>query len=127
MLFTLLIFAIYIICKLITDKDINSKQNGGIKPLVFKPKGINHEHCIISNYNYGSNYAKVSFDGFINENYFQINSKEKNLLLNIEISHGISKNPINNKLETFIGLLLKSKYDGIGDRKPIDLSINVIY
>ena len=76
-----------------------------------------------SNYNFKCDYAKVSFDGFINENYFQINSKEKNLLLNIEISHGISKNPINNKLETFIGLLLKSKYDGIGDRRPIDLSI----
>ena len=76
-----------------------------------------------SNYNYGSNYAKVSFDGFINENYFQIESKEKNLLSNIEISHGTSKNPINNKTETFIGLIVKTKYDGIGNRRPIDLSI----
>ena len=30
------------------------------------------------NYNYFSGWAKVSFDGFINENYFSINSQEKN-------------------------------------------------
>ena len=32
------------------------------------------------NYNYFSGWAKVSFDGFINENYFLINSQEKNLV-----------------------------------------------
>ncbi len=30
------------------------------------------------NYNYFSGWAKVSFDGFINENYFSIFSQEKN-------------------------------------------------
>ena len=74
-------------------------------------------------YNYFSGWAKVSFDGFINENYFLINSQEKNLVQNIEISHAITKNPITYKKDGFIGLILKSKYDGIGNRQPIDMSI----
>ena len=77
------------------------------------------------NYNYfnDSGYAKVSFDGFINENYFLIKSQEKNLVQNLEISHAITKNPISYQNDAFIGLLLKSKYDGIGNRQPIDMSI----
>ena len=71
----------------------------------------------------GSGYAKVSFDGFINENYFQINDQEKTLIQNLEISHATTFNPISHKKDTFIGILLKSKYDGIGNRQPIDLSI----
>ena len=37
------------------------------------------------NYNYFNNsgYAKVSYDGFINENYFLIQSQEKNLVQNL--------------------------------------------
>ena len=75
------------------------------------------------NYNYFSGWAKVSFDGFINENYFLINSQEKNLVQNIEVTHAITKNPITCKKDGFIGLILKSKYDGIGNRQPIDMSI----
>ena len=75
------------------------------------------------NYNYFSGWAKVSFDGFINENYFLINSQEKNLVQNIEVTHAITKNPITYKKDGFIGLILKSKYDGIGNRQPIDMSI----
>jgi hypothetical protein len=77
------------------------------------------------NYNYFNNsgYAKVSFDGFINENYFQNQSQEKNLVQNLEIFHAIVKSPISYQNEAFIGLLLKSKYDGIGNRQPIDMSI----
>ena len=75
------------------------------------------------NYNYFSGWAKVSFDGFINENYFLINSKENNLIQNIEISHAITKSPITYQTDAFISLILKSKYDGIGNRKPIDMSI----
>ena len=75
------------------------------------------------NYNYFSGWAKVSFDGFINENYFLVNSKENNLIQNLEISHCITKNPINNQKDAFLGLILKSKYDGIGNRQPIDISI----
>jgi uncharacterized protein YegL len=75
------------------------------------------------NYNYFSGWAKVSFDGFINENYFQVSSQERNLVQNIEISHAFTKNPITNQKDAFISLILKSKYDGIGNRQPIDISI----
>jgi len=74
-------------------------------------------------YNYFSGWAKVSFDGFINENYFSINSQEKNLIQNMEIAHAITTNPITNKKDAFISLIFKSKYDGIGNRQPIDMSI----
>ena len=75
------------------------------------------------NYNYFSGWAKVSFDGFVNENYFSIYSQEKNLIQNMEISHAITKNPITNQKDVFISLIFKSKYDGIGNRQPIDMSI----
>ena len=75
------------------------------------------------NYNYYSRDAKVSFDGFINENYFLLESPEKNLVQNISITHAITKNPITYKKDAFIGMFLKSKYDGIGNRHPLDISI----
>ena len=75
------------------------------------------------NYNYFSGWAKVSFEGFINENYFKVNSQEKNLIQNLEISHSITKNPITYQNDVFLSLFLKSKYDGIGNRQPIDISI----
>ena len=76
-----------------------------------------------SSVNYFSGFAKVSFDGFINENKFELNPKEKNLVENLEIYHGVAKNPLNYKKDIFLGFLVKSKYDGIGGRLPIDLSI----
>jgi len=75
------------------------------------------------NYNYYSNYSFISFNSFINENYFNIISQEQNLIQNIEISHAIAQNPFNYGKDAFLGLILKSKYDGIGKREPIDLSI----
>ena len=76
-----------------------------------------------SSVNYFSGFAKVSFDGFVNENKFELNPKENNLVENLEIYHGVAKNPLNYKKDIFLGFLVKSKYDGIGGRKPIDLSI----
>ena len=76
-----------------------------------------------ANYNYYSEFSFISFSGFINENYFSVQSPEKNLVQNLEISHGISLNPFSFKKDVFLGLLLKSRYDGIGKREPIDLSI----
>lgn len=75
------------------------------------------------NMNYFSGFAKVSFDGFINENLFELNPREINLIENLEIYHGVAKNPLNYQKEAFLGFLVKSKFDGIGARKPIDLSI----
>jgi len=74
-------------------------------------------------YNYFSSDAKVSFDGFINENYFLLDKRELNLVQNISIAHAITKNPFNYRKDAFIGLFLKSKYDGYGNRHPIDISI----
>ena len=74
-------------------------------------------------YNYFSSDAKVSFDGFINENYFLLDKREQNLVQNISITHAITKNPFNYRKDAFIGLFLKSKYDGYGNRHPIDISI----
>ena len=73
--------------------------------------------------NYYSGFAKVSFDGFINENNFELNPRENNLAENLEIYHGVAKNPLNFNKDIFLGFLIKSKYDGIGNRQPIDLSI----
>jgi hypothetical protein len=42
-------------------------------------------------YNYFSSDAKVSFDGFINENYFLLDKREQNLVQNISITHAIAK------------------------------------
>ena len=68
----------------------------------------------------------ITYDGIINENYFQINNRETNLLNNLEISHCRIKNPITGEIEQFIGLLLKSKYDGTpGIREPIDICITL--
>ena len=75
------------------------------------------------NYNYYSEFAYISLNGFMNENYFSIYSPEKNLVQNLEISHAITTNPFTYKKDAFLGLMLKSKYDGIGKREPIDLSI----
>ena len=68
----------------------------------------------------------ITYDGIINENYFQINERETNLLNNLEISHCRIKNPITGEIEQFLGLLLKSKYDGTsGIREPIDVCITL--
>ena len=68
----------------------------------------------------------ITYDGIINENFFQIQSRETELLNNLEISHCRIKNPITGKIEQFLGLLLKSKYDGTpGIREPIDICITL--
>ena len=75
------------------------------------------------NYNYYSEFSYISLNGFMNENYFSINQQEKNLVHNLELSHAITMNPFTYKKDAFLGLILKSKYDGVGKREPIDLSI----
>ena len=68
----------------------------------------------------------ITYDGVINENYFPIQSREYELLNNLEISHCNVKNPITNEEELFLSLLVKSKYDGTpGIREPIDICITL--
>jgi hypothetical protein len=82
---------------------------------------------------YSSKYTKythnipssttLTYEGMINENFYKLKKKEPKLLSNFEISYASIMNPITQKREHFLGLLSKSKYDGVGKREPIDLSI----
>ena len=65
----------------------------------------------------------MTYEGLFNENYFKIDQRETKLINNVEISYAKVKNPITNQLERFIGLFVKSKYDGIGIREQIDISL----
>ena len=67
----------------------------------------------------------LTYEGLFSENFFQITTKETKLANSLEISSASITNPITQKEEQFLGLLMKSKYDGIGIRKPINLSIAV--
>ena len=65
----------------------------------------------------------MTYEGLFNENYFKINQRETKLINNLEISYAKVKNPITNQLERFIGLFVKSKYDGVGIREQTDISL----
>ena len=76
------------------------------------------------NFNIGSMNTVVPYEGMINENYFKITQRETEFAANLELFKSITKNPFNKQLEYFIGLLIKSKYDGIGRQlDDIDISI----
>ena len=67
----------------------------------------------------------MPYDGLFNENYFRIEAREKELINNLEVSTARVKNPITNEIEQFVGLLIKSKYDGEGIREQIDISLTL--
>lgn len=76
------------------------------------------------NFNINSMTTIVPYEGMINENYFPIRQRETELAANLEIFKSSTKNPFNNQLDYFLGLLIKSKYDGIGRTlDDIDISI----
>ena len=76
------------------------------------------------NFNINSMNTILPYEGMINENYFPIRQRETNLTASLELFKSIKKNPFNKQLEYFIGLLVKSKYDGIRRQlDEIDLSI----
>jgi len=82
---------------------------------------------------YSSKYTKythnvpssttLTYEGMINENFYKLKKKETKLLSNFEISYASIMNPITQRREYFLGLLSKSKYDGVGLREPIDIGI----
>ena len=76
------------------------------------------------NFNIDSMNTIVPYEGMINENYFKISQRETELAANLEIFKSITKNPFTKQLEYFVGLLIKSKYDGIG-RQLDDLDISI--
>ena len=76
------------------------------------------------NFNISSMNTIVPYEGMINENYFRISQRETELAASLETFKSVTKNPFTNKLEYFLGLLIKSKYDGIGRQlDEIDISI----
>ena len=76
------------------------------------------------NFNPYSSCTVLPYEGIINENYFRIKQRELELSANLEIFKYISRNPFNKNLEYFLGMLIKSKYDGVGRQlDEIDISI----
>ena len=69
--------------------------------------------------------STLTYEGLFNENYFLMNNRETNSYYNLEISNASILSPITNKREYFLGVLLKSKYDGIGLREPIDIGLSI--
>ena len=67
--------------------------------------------------------STLTHEGTINENSYKLKQKETKLLSNFELSHASITNPISQKKEYFMGILCKSKYDGVGLREPIDIGI----
>ena len=65
----------------------------------------------------------IPYEGLINENYFKLISRETELINNLEYFTGRAKNPYNKKYENFIGLLLKSKYDGVKQEDQTNIKI----
>ena len=76
------------------------------------------------NFNPYSKCTIQPYEGLINENYFKLKEREKELSANLEIHKFVAKNPFKKKLDYFLGILTKSKYDGIGRQEDrIDISI----
>ena len=73
-------------------------------------------HCIPSS-------STLTHEGIINENYYKLKNRETKSISNFEISHASIKNPITQKREYFLGILSKSKFDGVGIREPIDIGV----
>ena len=67
----------------------------------------------------------LTYEGLYSENYFKIKEKETKAFYNFEISSASLINPLTKKREYYLGVLLKSKYDGIGLREPIDIGLSI--
>ena len=76
------------------------------------------------NFNPYSLSTVIPYEGMINENYFRIKERERYLSANLETFKYVTKNPFNKKMEYFLAMLIKSKYDGIGRQEDeIDISV----
>ena len=68
--------------------------------------------------------AQNTYESIINENYYSIFERETNLDANLEIFKEIVKNPFKNEMNYYLGMLIKSKYDGVGRKlDQIDIAI----
>ena len=87
----------------------------------------NYSKFSSNSYNYVNvaSSTTLTYEGIFSENYFCLNEKENKLNTNYEISNASIINPITNEREYFLCALLKSKYDGIGLREPIDIGLSI--
>ena len=69
--------------------------------------------------------STMNYGQLFKENYYEITEKEINSDYNIEISNASINNPLSNEREYYLGVLFKSKYDGIGLKEPIDIGISI--
>ena len=69
--------------------------------------------------------STLTYEGLFNENYFLINNRKTSAYYNLEVSDASILSPITNKREYYLGVLLKSKYDGLGLREPIDIGLSI--
>ena len=68
----------------------------------------------------------LTYSGLFNENYFLLTEKNPTKdIYSFELSNASIINPLTNKREYYLGLLLKSKYDGKGIREPIDIGLSI--
>ena len=87
-----------------------------------------YSSVINSSYSYSTKVPSsttLTYDGLFNENFFPIKEKETKAFYNFELSNASIQNPITNKREYYLGILLKSKYDGVGLREPIDIGLSI--
>jgi len=70
--------------------------------------------------------SSIEYQGLFNENFFNINSINRNKLLSLESTLQIFENPLTLKKETFLANFIKTKYDGLGYRnRDMDMVIMV--
>ena len=87
-----------------------------------------YSRSIYSEYSYSNKVPSsttLTYEGLFNENFFPIKEKETKAYYNFELSNASMQNPITNKREYYLGILLKSKYDGVGLREPIDIGLSI--
>lgn len=60
----------------------------------------------------------------IQRNYFHL-QHTTDLVIDVEISHAQIINPTTGQIESWLGVLPKSKYDGVGLRQPIDIALTL--
>ena len=87
-----------------------------------------YSRSIYSEYSYSNKVPSsttLTYEGLFNENFFNIKEKETKAYYNFELSNASMQNPITNKREYYLGILLKSKYDGVGLREPIDIGLSI--
>lgn len=65
--------------------------------------------------------SSITYLGAFNNSFFPVADVNTNFVMTSDVETATWNNPISNINESYVALLIKSKYDGIGNRTPIDL------